>query len=133
MARFQALTNKVLDLELEMLRERLGLEPNQKADLLREVVALAAWVFRQAELGRTIEGRRGDEVEPLTHPVVERLRTRSRRPVGERLVLSAAEAHRLASVLDRGFDPPPALRKALSNLASRRRHPPKLRWKKTAA
>ncbi|WP_437969155.1 hypothetical protein WMF04_07630 [Sorangium sp. So ce260] len=31
MSRFQALTNSVLDAELEMLRERLGLEPNQKA------------------------------------------------------------------------------------------------------
>ncbi|XXT21731.1 hypothetical protein WME94_09245 [Sorangium sp. So ce429] len=31
MSRFEALTNSVLDAELEMLRERLGLEPNQKA------------------------------------------------------------------------------------------------------
>ena len=43
MTRFQALTNAVLDQELEMLREHLGLAPGQKAELLREVAALAAW------------------------------------------------------------------------------------------
>lgn len=59
MARFQALTNSVLEEELEMLRERLGLDPRQKAELLREVSALAAWVVRQAEQGREIEARHG--------------------------------------------------------------------------
>ena len=66
MSRFQALTNAVLDAELAQLRARLGLEPNQKAELLREMAAIAGWVARQAELGRTIEARRADgEVEPL--------------------------------------------------------------------
>ena len=132
MPRFQALTNNVLDAELEMLRDRLGLEPSQKADLLREVAVLAAWVVRQAEQGRTIEGRRGDEAEPLVHPALERLRSRKQTPIGERLALSDAEVARLAIVLDRGFQPPPALRKALANLARSRRRPPQLRWKKPA-
>ena len=57
MSSFQALTNNVLEAELEMLRERLGLDRSQKAELLREVSALAAWVIRQAERGR--ESRRG--------------------------------------------------------------------------
>jgi hypothetical protein len=43
MSRFQALTNPVLDAELDLLRERLALEPNQKAELLREVAAIAGW------------------------------------------------------------------------------------------
>ncbi|MGK4007039.1 hypothetical protein WMF31_30735 [Sorangium sp. So ce1036] len=132
MSRFQALTNSVLDAELEMLRDRLGLEPNQRADLLREVAALAGWVVRQAEQGRAIEARRGDEVEPLVHPAIERLRARRQKPAGERLTLSDAEAMRLASVLDQGFEPPPALREALANLASPKRRPPRLRWKKPA-
>lgn len=133
MSRFQALTNSVLDAELEMLRERLGLKPNQKADLLREVAALAGWVVRQAEQGRAIEARRGEEVEPLVHPALERLRARRQKPMGERLSLSDAEAVRLARVLDRGFEPPAALRETLANLANPKRRPPRLRWKKPAA
>ncbi len=52
MARFQALTNAVLEQELDDLRVRLGLRENQKADLLREITALAAWVIRQTEPSR---------------------------------------------------------------------------------
>lgn len=133
MSRFQALTNPLLDQDLDMLRDRLGLAPNQKADLLREVAALAAWVVRQAEQGRAIVARRGDEVEPLVHPTLERLCAESRRPVGEPLTLRADEVSRLAAVLDRGFDPPPALRRALANLADPKRRAPRLRWKKSAA
>jgi hypothetical protein len=48
MARFQALTNAVLDTEFDLLRERFGLEPNQKADLLREMALIAGWVARQS-------------------------------------------------------------------------------------
>jgi hypothetical protein len=133
MSRFQALTNAVLDQELEMLRQRLGLEVNQKADLLREVAAIAAWVVRQAQQGRVVEARRGEEVEPLVHPAIERIRAEKEKPLGERVTLSDAEIARLADVLDRGFNPPPALRKALSNLADPKRRPPRLRWKKTTA
>jgi hypothetical protein len=132
MPRFQALTNSVLDAELEMVRTRLGLSPSQKADLLREVTALAAWVVRQAEQGRDIQARRGDDVEPLSHPAIDRLRAATEQPIGATLALSDTEVQRLADVLERGFDPPPALRKALANLASDKRRPPKLRWKKKA-
>jgi hypothetical protein len=132
-ARFQALTNNVVDAELEMLRQRLGLEPSQKADLLREVAALAAWVVRQAEQGRVVEGRRGSDAEPLVHPALERLRARKAQAVGERLMLTDTEAVRLARLLDQGFRPPAPLRRALANLASPKRKPPKLRWKKSAA
>jgi hypothetical protein len=132
MSRFQALTNNVLEAELEMLRERLGLEPSQKAELLRETSALAAWVVRQAEQGRRIEARSGRNVETLVHPALERLRSRTGRRVGQPLTLSDGEARLLATVLDRGFDPPPALRAALASLAKPGRRPPKLRWKKSA-
>ncbi len=84
MSRFQALTNAVLDAELDRLRARLGLEPNQKAELLREMAAIAGWVARQAELGRTIEARRDGESEPLLHPALERLRTPVERSVDAR-------------------------------------------------
>jgi len=133
MGRFQALTNSVLDAELEMLRERLGLERSQKAELLREVAALAAWVVRQAEQGREIEARQGQRTEPLVHPALQRLRSKESRALGQRLVLTDAEAKRLTAALDRGFDPPPALRAALANLSKSERRPPKLRWKKSAA
>ena len=57
MSRFQALTNPALDAELDLLRELLALAPNQKAELLREVAAIAGWVVRQAKQGRDIEAR----------------------------------------------------------------------------
>lgn len=132
MARFQALTNPVLDLELDMIRERLNLEAHQKAELLRELTALAAWIVRQTELGRVVEARRGDVVEPLVHPAIERLRDRSQTVVGQPIALRPEEVSRLAAILERGFDPPPALQKALANLADPRRRPPRLRWNKPA-
>jgi hypothetical protein len=131
MARFQALTNVVLDEELEMLRERFGLAPSQRAELLREVSSLAAWIVRQIENGRTIEARRGKSVEPLRHPAIDRLAGRTR-PVAERVLLSDAEVKRLADVLDRPFKPTADLRKALASLTTSKRRPPSLRWKKTA-
>lgn len=128
MARFQALTNAVLEAELDQLRERFGLGPNQKADLLREMAAIAGWVARQAEEGRIIEARRGEAVERLQHPALERLIDAASRSVGERLALNDAEVERLASILDQGFDPPPALRAALANLAQAPRRSPSLHW-----
>jgi hypothetical protein len=133
MSRFQALTNSVLDAELEMLRERLGLEPSQRAELLREVAALAGWVVRQAEQGNSVEARRGKHVEMLVHPAIERLRVRDLKPIGAPLMLTDAEALRLAALLERDFAPPPALRAALASLANPKRRPPKVRWKKSAA
>ena len=133
MPRFQALTNSVLDAELEMLRKRLGLDRSQKADLLREVTGLAAWVVRQAELGREIEARQGNNVEALVHPALERVRERGARPFSRHLALSDREVERLGAALDRPFAPPPDLRATLARLASASRRPPKLRWKKKAA
>jgi len=132
MARFQALTNKVLDDELDMLREHLGLAPSQKADLLREVAALAAWVVRQSEQGRLVEARDDDTVETLAHPAIDRLRAAKTRAPAARIELGVGEVRRLAAILNRGFRPPAGLREALTNLATRRR-PPRLRWKKHAA
>lgn len=128
MARFQALTNTVLEAELDLLRERFGLEPNQKADLLREMAAIAGWVARQMQQGRVIEARRGDMVERLQHPALERLIAAEHLSAGKRLVLSDAEVESLANLLEQGFDPPPALRAALANLAQAPRRPPSLRW-----
>lgn len=100
MARFQALTNSILDEELEVLRVHLGLEPSQKAELLREVAAIAIWVVHQAKQGRTIEARQGKQMEVFSHPTLERLRTKNQHPVGKPLVLSGEEFHRLAKVLE---------------------------------
>jgi hypothetical protein len=133
MSRFQAQTTATLDEELADLRERLGLRENQRAELLRELAELASWVIRQAEAGRRIEARRGQNVETLHSPAVERLRrTRDESIVG-RIELTDAEVERLAVILDRGFSPSPALRKALSRLAESKRRPPRLHWKDTAA
>jgi hypothetical protein len=50
-----------------------------------------------------------------------------------RIELTDPEVERLAEILDRGFSATPALRKALSRLASRKRRPPRLRWKDPTA
>jgi hypothetical protein len=128
MARFQAMTNAVLDEELETIRVRLGLATSQRADLLREMAAIAGWVLRQVAGGRSVEARSGSVSEPLDHPAFERLRGASL--AGERVVLYGGEADRLAEILDRPFHPTPALRKALGNLAASPRLAPKVRWRK---
>lgn len=134
MSRFQAQTNPILDEELADLRERLGLRENQKAELLRELADLASWVIRQAESGRQIEARLGRNVETLRSPTIERLRRKRDEEGGVgRIELTDAEVERLAEILDRGFSPTPALRKALSRLADPNRRPPRIRWKDTAA
>jgi hypothetical protein len=127
------MTSKLLDAELELLRKRLGLERSKKADLLREMSGLAAWVVRQTEQGWEIEARRGGSVEPLIHPALERVRARRPPNLGESLALDASAIQRLAAILDRPFTPTPALRAALANLASGTRRRPRLRWKKKAA
>jgi hypothetical protein len=129
MSRFQAQVNAVLDEELDEIRERLGLRQNQRADLLREIAALASWVVRQAEAGRSIEARRGRDVEVLTSPLLDRLRERRHPAFLGRMELNVTEVERLAAVLERRFSPTPALRKALGRLADANRRSPKLRWK----
>jgi len=133
MSRFQAQTTAILDEELSDLRERLGFRENQKADLLREIAALAAWVIRQAEAGRRIEARRGQDVETLRSPALERLSRKHAESPLRRIDLTEAETERLAEILNRGFSPTPALRKALSRLADSQRRPPRLQWKETTA
>ena len=135
MSRFQARTSAVLDAELEDLRCRLGLRANQKAELLRELTALAAWVVRQAAEGRAVVARGDDEERELDHPVIERIRRRSGRGMGRtaRLELDDDETRRLAEILDRGFDPPPALLACLRRLADPKRQAPELAWSDTSA
>lgn len=131
MSRFQANTNAVLDIELAGLQFHLGLRPNQRADLLRELTALAAWVVRQATEGRSIIARGDDDdTRELQHPVLERLRQRHQQAAAlpSRLQLDDDETRRLAEVLDGGFRPPAALREVLRRLADPQRQPPELSW-----
>jgi hypothetical protein len=130
MSRFQAQTNAVLDQELEELRRDLGLRANQKADLLRELTALSAWVVRQASEGREVVARGEDGVRELVHPVIERIRRRREQAAAApaRLELDDGEARRLAEILDRGFDPSPALLQCLRRLAEPVRQAPELVW-----
>lgn len=130
MSRFQAQTNAVLEQELDDLRERLGLRENQKADLLREIAALASWVVRQAEAGRTIYGRRGQDIEQLSSATIERIRQRKQAEHFTRIQLDDEEVGRLAQVMSADYAPTPGLRKALLRLADPKRSPPKLRWRK---
>ena len=130
MTRFQAMTNPALDEQLDSLRQRFGLDPSQKAELLRELTVLAGWVLQQTERGRTIEARRGDAVELLSHPVLDRLREAQGQPVGSALRLTDDEVLRLADLLDKPFVPTPAMKKALANLAAPERRPPRIRWKR---
>lgn len=135
MSRFQAKTNAVLDAELEGLRRQLGLRTNQKADLLRELTALAAWVVRQAAEGRAVVARGEDDVRELEHPVIERIRQRHEQATAQptRLDLDDDEIRRLAEILDHGFDPPPALIACLVRLADPERKAPELTWSDASA
>lgn len=130
MSRFQASTNAVLDAELDALRRQLGLRPNQKADLLRELTSLAAWVVRQASAGRTVVARGEDDVRQLDHPAIERIqRRREDAATPAHLVLDDDEVQRLGEILDGGFDPPPELLDCLARLADpERRRSPELAW-----
>ena len=130
MARFQAQTNAILGEELEELRHCLGLRSNQKADLLRELTVLASWVVRQAIEGRAILARGEDGVRELVHPVIDRLSQLREQEFAPptHLDLSDEEAARLADILDRGFDPNPALRETLRRLADPTRKPPEVTW-----
>lgn len=135
MSRFQAKTNAVLDEELERLRRHLGLRRNQKADLLRELTALASWVVRQATEGRAVIARGEDDLRELDHPVIERIRRNQQRAATSptRLELSDDETGRLAEILDRGFDPPPALLECLRRLVDANRKVPELTWPDASA
>ena len=66
-----------------MLRKRLGLERSEKAELLREVASLAAWVVRQAEQGRDIQARDG-RTGRAARPSRARARVRARPGRSER-------------------------------------------------
>ncbi|MBI4819139.1 MAG: hypothetical protein HY791_22900 [Deltaproteobacteria bacterium] len=133
MSRFQAQSNAVLDDELEDLRRRLGLRDNQKADLLRELTTIAAWVVRQSTEGRTVIARGKDDVRELVHPAIDRIRRLQLEAsaASTRLELSEDETRRLAEILDRGFDPPAELLQSLSRLADPRRNAPELIWTET--
>ncbi len=122
MARFQATTNAVLDEELEVLREEMGLRDNQKAELLRELASMASWLVAQARAGRTIEARGPSGVEVFDHPVL--------RSTGafKRIVLAPDEAARLAALLGADSVLPAALRATLGRLAEPDRIPPVLAW-----
>jgi uncharacterized protein (DUF1778 family) len=135
MSRFQAKTNAVLDAELEGLRLQLGLRTSQKADLLRELTALAAWVIRQATEGRAVVAHGEDDVRELSHPVIERIRRRHQQATAlpTRLELDDDETRRLAEILDRGFDPQPALIACLRRLADPERKAPELTWSDASA
>ncbi len=94
MTRFQALTNAVLDAELDRIRDAMGLRDNQKAELLRELTLVTAWVVEQLRAGRVVEARGPNGVERFHHPVL----TAGANPV--RVVLTAREAESLAALLD---------------------------------
>ena len=133
MSRFQAQTNAVLDEELEEARERLGLRPHQKSDLLRELTSLATWVIRQAAEGYRIEARSGGKVEILKSPTLERLQNEegmSEEGMSlEPIRLNDDEVTLLAAILEKQKPLTLAMRASLKRLASSRRKPPRLRWK----
>lgn len=131
MARFQALTNRVLEQELASLRVRLGLATSQKADLLRELASIASWVLSRSAAGSVVEARHGEQVEALQHPAVERLRAEALGAsfAAERIALDGPELTRLARLLGAGFAPTPGLLRSLKNLADSDRRPPEIEWR----
>ncbi len=122
MARFQATTNAMLEEELDALRAEMGLRENQKAELLRELASMAAWLVAQTRAGRTIEARGPSGVEVFDHPVIRSA------AATRRLVLAPDEVERLAAVLDGEAPLPEGLRRTLARLSQDDRRPPVLSW-----
>ena len=122
MARFQATTTALLDDALDALREEMGLRENQKAELLRELASMAAWLVAQARAGRTIEARGPNGVEVFSHPALRALSS------VERLVLAPDEVQRLAALLETDAPLSDSLRATLGRLAHEDRRPPELSW-----
>lgn len=122
MARFQATTTSVLEEELDALRQEMGLRENQKAELLRELASIAAWMFAQVRAGRTIEAHGPSGVEAFDHPALRAAATL------QRVVLPPDEVARLAEMLDAEPEMTAALRATLARLTAPDRKPPDLRW-----
>lgn len=121
MTRFQALTNAVLDEELENLREAMGLRENQKAELLRELAMITAWVVGQLRAGRVVEARGPEGVEAFRHPAL----TEVAEPV--RVMLTEQEARSLAALMEAPPSLSPALLHTLRRVAASA-PPPSLVW-----
>lgn len=135
MARFQAKTNKVLEAELEEVRLHLGLRENQKAELLREITGLAAWVVRQAAQGRHVLARReasnpahsSESEVSLDHAVLLKL-VRTGQAALPQLVLNEEESRRLGEILGSELQPTAELAACLQRLADPEREPPEVVW-----
>ena len=122
MARFQAQTNAVLERGLDEVREAMGLEPAQKADLLREMTVITAWVLRQAQAGRDIVAEGPDGREVLDTPA---LHAHRERPTPVRLDEQELEA--LAHVL--AEPPSPAWLHTVGRALDAATAPPTIRWR----
>lgn len=131
MARFQAKTNAATETSLESLQKQLNMRENQKADLLREVTALAQWVVSQAALGRTLlaQGEDGAQ-EELRHPLLERLRELHAQSQiqPQRIDLSESEAQAIHELLSQPFRATPGLLASLKRLSDPDRKAPVIQW-----
>ena len=121
-ARFQATTTALLDNELDALREEMGLRENQKAELLRELASMAAWLVAQARAGRIIEARGPNGIEVFSHPALNAASS------VERLVLAPDEVERLGELLEGDAPLSEPLRRTLARLADEKRRAPELSW-----
>ncbi len=119
--RFQATTNVLLDEELEALRKEMGLRENQKAELLRELTSMAAWLVGHVRAGRVVEARGPDGVDVFRHPALEG------RGGMRRVRLDPDEADALATLLAADEPLSGAARETLRRVAGGQ-PPPKLRW-----
>ncbi len=119
MSRFQAQIDPPTEEELEFLRQRLGLQKNQKANLLREITTLASWCVRLASEGQK-------DLPISSNPVLDSIRRKHNQSAT--LALSVEEAARLREVMETPFVPTAGLKKALARLASVERLPPAISW-----
>lgn len=119
MDRFQAILNPVVGEDLSYIREKLGLRENQKAEILREATSIAAWAIRQVT-----EGNAGASL--TEHALLGRLA--AAQVSLESVKLSPREFEKLAQVLDRSFEPTPAMRGVLEELARADHSAPKVKW-----
>ncbi|MFU8805246.1 MAG: hypothetical protein ACNA8W_15645 [Bradymonadaceae bacterium] len=100
--RFQAQIKPTTLETLETLRERLGLEPSDRAGLLDALAGLAAWSIEQASRGCHIvatESLTSVSGEEHLDPVLQRLRRDARGVEVQSIMLSDEEALSLQELM----------------------------------
>ena len=129
--RFQAQIRPTTQETLEVIRERLGLDPSDRAGLMDALAGLAAWSVEQATRGLHIIATEDADAVPgeeLRDPALARLRESSASIEAPVIKLSYEEADRLSTLLSEPVAANEGLVKFLRRALAPDRVAPDLDW-----